>query len=329
MTSVKLSICIPTYNRATYLDQTLASIVNQIEADWADDVEICISDNASADGTEELIATWRSKSSVRVVYSRNTENLGADRNYMRVVELATGEYCWFFGSDDLMAEGSLKRMMQEIRMAKDIYLCNRIECDIDMKPQRDRYWLIPAEPSQVFQLSKREDWMRYLQQATSIGALFSYLSSIVFKRERWNQYQIDPKFIGTAYSHVYMLLSFIPDGCELVYIRDPLVLCRGQNDSFESEGVVKRVMLDIEGYTLLMHKCSAANQVTEDFLAVLRRERPVWRTLVFVRLRVSNDTWEKTATIFHSAKYGRVKVALVGMSRPLIVFLKKLRKLLA
>lgn len=329
MKIVKLSICIPTYNRATYLDQTLASIINQIDADWVDDVEICISDNASTDGTEELIANWRTKSLVRLVYARNPENLGADRNYMRVVELATGEYCWFFGSDDLMAGGSLKRMLQEIRAAKDIYLCNRIECDIAMCPQRGRHWLASSELSQVFQLARKAEFRRYLQQAQSIGALFSFLSSIIFKRARWNQYQIDPVFIGTAYSHVYMLLSFIPDGCDLSYIRDPLVLCRGQNDSFESEGIVKRVMLDIEGYTLLMRKCSAANQVAEDFLAVLRRERPVWRTLVFVRLRVSNDTWKKMATIFHSAKYGRVKVALAGISRPLFVFLKKLRKLLA
>ena len=52
---VLLSICIPTYNRETYLAKTLDSIVNQNIFLSSDDINIVISDNCSTDGTEALV----------------------------------------------------------------------------------------------------------------------------------------------------------------------------------------------------------------------------------------------------------------------------------
>lgn len=330
MNAVKLSICIPTYNRSVYLDRTITSIVNQLDGEMAADVEICISDNASTDGTEEMIRVWQEKCPVRIVYSRNKENQGADRNYMRVIELASGEYCWYFGSDDLVAEGGLRHMLSEIQSGKDIYLCNRTECDINMRSGRKRFWLAACEPSQVFHLSEQRELLRYLKSAQSIGAIFSYLSSIVFKRERWQQHQIDPEFIGTAYSHVYMLLSIVKDGCDLVYLREPLVLCRGQNDSFESEGVVRRVMLDIDGYTLLAEDLYSEDaELKSAFLQVLKRERPPISTLIFVRLRTDAPMWRKLETSFRRAQYPRVLLKIIGLSKATLILIKNARRLVA
>jgi len=323
---MKLSICIPTYNREKYLDEALASIIGKVDEKLAGQVEICISDNASTDGTDQLIHRWQANCPVQIVYSRNKENMGADNNYLRVIELASGEYCWFFGSDDLLCEGGLRRMLEEIKTEKDIYLCNRVECDINMHLQRERYWLTPTEPQQIFRMSDEAEFLRYLNHAQSIGALFSYLSSIVFKRQRWDQYQIDPIFIGSAYSHVYMLLSFIADGCELVYVRDPLILCRGQNDSFESEGVVKRIMLDIEGYGMLANKFFAENRVKKTaFLNVLKKDRPSIRTLIFIRLRTDDAMWKKIVPNFTAAQYRRIEIGLIGIAKPLLILLKKIR----
>ncbi|EBH2219729.1 glycosyltransferase, partial [Salmonella enterica] len=47
-----ISFCIPTYNRKEYLEELLNSINNQEKFNL--DIEICISDNASTDGTEEM-----------------------------------------------------------------------------------------------------------------------------------------------------------------------------------------------------------------------------------------------------------------------------------
>ena len=49
-----LSICIPTYNRAKILDETLFNLTNESVFQETNDVEIVISNNNSPDNTEEV-----------------------------------------------------------------------------------------------------------------------------------------------------------------------------------------------------------------------------------------------------------------------------------
>ena len=55
MNSIKLSICIPTYNRDKLLEETLNSIIRQANSNNIEKFEICVSDNASTDSTDEII----------------------------------------------------------------------------------------------------------------------------------------------------------------------------------------------------------------------------------------------------------------------------------
>ncbi|MDD2524542.1 MAG: glycosyltransferase, partial [Endomicrobiaceae bacterium] len=59
MNNPLLSICIPTYNRADYLNQSIQSIVNS--DGFGDKVEIVISDNCSTDNTEITCLQWSEK----------------------------------------------------------------------------------------------------------------------------------------------------------------------------------------------------------------------------------------------------------------------------
>jgi len=82
-----LSICIPTYNRAEYLDKSLASIVTQKEF-HKEDVEVVISDNASTDNTEEIVRNYQNQYK-NIIYSKNTENV-FEKNHPIVIGNAHG-----------------------------------------------------------------------------------------------------------------------------------------------------------------------------------------------------------------------------------------------
>ncbi|MDR3150214.1 MAG: glycosyltransferase [Candidatus Peribacteria bacterium] len=71
---LKLSICIPTYNREKFLPDALNSILKQINDNNKDKIEICISDNASEDNTKELINGFQKKSIIPIIYHRNDIN---------------------------------------------------------------------------------------------------------------------------------------------------------------------------------------------------------------------------------------------------------------
>jgi len=86
-----LSICIPTYNRAEYLDQTLYSITNQKIFQETEYVEIVISDNCSEDNTAEICENYIRRYGDKVRYYRNTENI-KDKNFEKVLSYGNGRF---------------------------------------------------------------------------------------------------------------------------------------------------------------------------------------------------------------------------------------------
>lgn len=97
----KLSIVIPTYNRASYVCENVKSLLPQLE-NYGDKVELMICDNASDDNTEALIAKIIPNYPT-IKYIRHSENLGAHANFYYGVEHACGEYVVLLGDDDMLS----------------------------------------------------------------------------------------------------------------------------------------------------------------------------------------------------------------------------------
>lgn len=106
-----LSICIPTYNRARILGETLTCFVQNPEFD--DDVEIVISDNCSTDDTG-AVARMFSEKYRNVRYFRNEENV-LDRNFIHVLDRAEGQYLKLLNDWVYMDVDSLLFMKQRLR----------------------------------------------------------------------------------------------------------------------------------------------------------------------------------------------------------------------
>jgi glycosyltransferase involved in cell wall biosynthesis len=111
-----LSVCIATYNRASYLKIALEHLRLQIQdnPEINSDIEIVISDNASEDNSSDVSEEFR-KHFVHYTYTRNSENVGFDLNTINVVKHATGKWCWFHGDDDFILRGGLKNILNMIR----------------------------------------------------------------------------------------------------------------------------------------------------------------------------------------------------------------------
>ena len=109
-----LSIAIPTYNRAGFLKNLLRQVVPQAKA-LGGLVEICISNNASSDTTREIIMSFKDAYPDLITYHENEKNLGYDRNILKAIELAVGEFIWTFGDDDLVKYGGLDEIIKLIK----------------------------------------------------------------------------------------------------------------------------------------------------------------------------------------------------------------------
>lgn len=301
---IRLSICIPTYNRALYLRETLNCIISQCD----DSIEIVVSDNGSKDNTNEVIAEAKKKFK-NITYHQWDVNQGADKNYLKTVELAQGEYCWFFGSDDAIKDFAIDRIMNEINTKCDIYLCSEYLCDLQLKPYAIHYLLPPNIKDTKFNLSDPKQLLDYFNLAQSHSALFGYLSCIIFKREKWNSITYNEEYTGTLYSHMFMLYSFIEKGCILQYIQEPLVYWRSGNDSFGGTGnIQKRYLIDIDGFTKIKNEFFKDSiEIANAFKGAFRRHHP-YTNLAYLRLntRKKQDWYSIEDKLVNDFGYNRM-----------------------
>jgi glycosyltransferase involved in cell wall biosynthesis len=103
--SPRVSVCVPVYNGARYLRESLESVLSQTYGD----LEVVVSDNCSTDETAEIAQSF---GDARVRYSRNSKNLGLVGNFNRCLALARGEYVCIWAHDDVMLPHNLHRKVQ-------------------------------------------------------------------------------------------------------------------------------------------------------------------------------------------------------------------------
>lgn len=114
---MKISICIPTYNRATHLANCLRSIIsNKLKSSI--DFQVCVSDNCSTDETERVVRSAQKE--ITIKYQKNQSNLGVARNVLNVVQMADGEFAWLIGDDDLLLPYALEELSDLIERHPDI-----------------------------------------------------------------------------------------------------------------------------------------------------------------------------------------------------------------
>ncbi len=102
----RVSVVVPAYKNADYLQQTLDSILAQEYQDY----ELVIADHSSADGTETLLAQYAEHPRVRVL-SPTPPGGGAKANWDRVTQAARGELLKLVCGDDLIAPDALSKQV--------------------------------------------------------------------------------------------------------------------------------------------------------------------------------------------------------------------------
>jgi glycosyltransferase involved in cell wall biosynthesis len=97
--SMLISIILPTYNRANYLQRAISSVFIQTYPRW----ELIVWDDGSTDNSAEIVRAYNDDR-LRYFYD---DNHGAAYARNRAIEVAQGEYLAFLDSDDEWRAGKL------------------------------------------------------------------------------------------------------------------------------------------------------------------------------------------------------------------------------
>ena len=225
MSSPRLSIIAPTYNRAHMLPRFLES-VKCVTADC----EILVVDNASTDATSDVVAEYRRTDS-RIRYVRNPENIGVIANYNRAMNLSSGELLCCMGDDDAVLPGCFERKIALLDGNPAVGLVYSLWHRTDQNGQPLGVCSWPGLLRHSY-IGGRSEFLDLLP------ACYIHLQSVVFRRSLFEQFGgADESPNITAGQDWDMLLRWVRE-TETAFIAEPTV-CVGVHAQSQTESVCR------------------------------------------------------------------------------------------
>lgn len=114
-----VSVVIPCYNAARFLDETVASVVVQTGLDW----ELIIVDDGSTDTSRDLISAWQSRLGERL-RTHFGPNCGVSAARNTGTAMARGGFIQYLDSDDLLRPHTLQQRVQALAQGGDVAYCD-------------------------------------------------------------------------------------------------------------------------------------------------------------------------------------------------------------
>jgi abequosyltransferase len=212
---LRLSICIATFNRAPFLQETLESICSQI----SDKVEVVIVDGGSTDESPRVVNSFENRLE-NLVYHRLDEKGGVDQDYAKAVSLARGDYCWLFTDDDLLKPGAIDGILDAIDDDYPLIIVNAEIWDADFinKLVENRLGL---------KANKTYGKDDFEQLFIEVAEYLSFIGCVVIKRELWHAREKEPYF-GSLFIHVGVIFQERIPGDTLI-LSQPLIKIRYGN----------------------------------------------------------------------------------------------------
>jgi glycosyltransferase involved in cell wall biosynthesis len=225
----RVTITIPTYNRAHLLSGVIDSVLIQSFRDF----ELFVSDNASSDETPEVVASFQDS---RIHYLRNETNMGPLPNLSRGFRLGSAPYVTVLQDDDLMLSDNLKRKVQVL------------DDNIEVDWVHSAFRRIVIGPGDAEVVDERVNWVRSDHDLIEPGAVvvrrlltepyFIPYSGSLFRRSIVHDECFDPAD-GLA-DDLGLALRVAHRSRAVAFIADPLFVARFHPEAHSAkQGVIE------------------------------------------------------------------------------------------
>lgn len=228
-----VSVIMPAYNAAGYIEESIGSVCSQTYTDW----ELVVVDDVSTDNTCEVVRGIM-KSDPRIRLLEMSKNGGPGFARARGIQEAKGRYVAFLDSDDVWLPNKLEKQIGFMSSLKCVLSFTQFRRMDGASGRIGRKIDVPASLS-----------YRGLLANTAIA-----LSSAVVDRVLVGEW--DPPAVGKNYIEDYPLFySILKKGHKALGLKEDLLRYRVRSDSFSrSKGKyatkVWRTYRDLEGLSL-------------------------------------------------------------------------------
>ncbi|WP_295556569.1 glycosyltransferase family 2 protein [uncultured Hyphomicrobium sp.] len=208
MSGVKLSICIPTFNREAYLRNALDHCERDYKFDFP--YEIVISDNASTDNTKAVVETFIAKG-LPIRYHRRAVNGGSGPNLACAFHHAVGDYAIYLADDDFLIADRVTEAMAYLDANPDVAACHAPWYLYDEVADKDVTQFYAVDADKKFPQGSFADLFQFIFERHIFPEIGIYRASAL--RSAW----VPREFCFWAFSY---LAHFLDQGA-VAFLKQP------------------------------------------------------------------------------------------------------------
>lgn len=232
LTTPKLSILIPSLNRAKELDQTLNTLTSWLRHSNADNIEIVVALNACADNSKDILQIHTKQSSY--IHAHCHENLvhSAEENISRSINLCNGEYIWTLGDDDYVTYETFLLLIHLVNTSTKTpaFIFNHAVANEDDRLDECRHINAVNHASKSNFSSIK---YQHLVEQYGLTTTMAFISRYIIHKDFFSSYQ-DYVKVSPIYSHVFYFLENLHNA-KVTWVNYPLIV---RNDSEVADRIV-------------------------------------------------------------------------------------------
>lgn len=292
---MKLSICIPTFNRGHTIGRLLDSIMQDIAASTlTGPVEVIVCDNASTDETESIVR-GSAGAGLNVVYFRQQSNVGFGRNLTEAIDHASGTYCWLMGSDDVVVPGALREIFAALDHNPDVMVGSVVT------DGKVRNLLGEAELAcHLHDVASVTDFLSHCQE---ISSLFAFMSAIIIRKQCWDQVLPGAALIGHAYAHqLRIFLAISRAGVNFRKLHATIVDTGAEGNEWDGN-IAKHFELDCRTLDYIGSSIFEGDKQIDASLGAVFKRQYHRRNVVRARCGMGRAEWKAIAPILQRWGY--------------------------
>lgn len=201
-----LSICVPTYNRHTELENLYNNFLSKVIDEYNNKIEIVVCDNSD----EEIAIKNKKIFDDTVIYHQNSENLGYAGNVLQCYKMASSKYIWLLPDDDEILFDDF---------------CNLFRIILASCEEYDAYF-IPYEVFDIFgnkslcKLNRCADINDYYSKGVKP---FVLLSCVIVKRNVQYLPEIEKLFSSNDFVQMALFSMALKDSSSFYYYEKPII----------------------------------------------------------------------------------------------------------
>ena len=198
-----VSVIIPNYNHAQYLNQRIDSILNQT----FDDYEVIILDDCSMDDSKSVIEQYRGNPKISHIVYNETNSGSTFIQWKRGIDLAKGEYILIAESDDYCSNNFLDTLYNRIRRDNSV-VCF---CQSNLVDENDHIYGLWDDPHELYQ----DDWCKggvdIINEHSSYRNIIPNASATLFRKECFGKINFNHlkryKACGDWFTWIHILMQ--------------------------------------------------------------------------------------------------------------------------